>query len=450
MRRIGWYFKNVSFILLLICLFALFIRIYLFTAFRLWDEQVVQDKVIVGDAAGYNVLALGILDTRTFSDFGAFRTPIYPLFIAFIYFLFGIKPWIVLLLQLFLDTGIAIIVYFIAKEIFESKPIAFISAFLYSISFPSAYYSTRLLTEVPFTFVFTLAILIFIKGLKKKRLLDFALTGIFIGLATLTRPIAYYFPLVLLIVLTFSDSRAVQKLRNMVIMIIAFLIVVSVWQIRNLHVYGYYALTQQQGGNLLAINAAVTKADVEGISRVEARDKLIGHSLQGVTNLFKKSEICRKIAISYILQHPLVYIKCSFKGTVRMFLGMGRAGMSELLGITTEPPVITESLSYSASRIIENFYYELPIILLSIKQTIEYLFVFLGIIIMYFKDKKIFLLLLIMATLYFVVLTGPLGNSRYRVPIIPFYLIIGAKGIFETFRFANTKRKIHHILSRNA
>jgi hypothetical protein len=448
MRKVRDYFKNTGFILLLICFFALLIRVWLFVALQPWDEEVVQHKVIVGDANSYHTLALSILTTHSFSGFGANRTPCYPLFIAFIYFLFGVKPWIVLFLQLFLDTGTVIIVYFIAKELFKPKPVPLIAAFLYSISFPSAYYSTRLLTDIPFTFVFAIGILIFVRALKKNKLFGFMLTGFFIGLATLIRPIAQYFPLVLLIVLVLSNSRPIQKLRTISILLISFLIVVSAWQFRNLRVYGHYDLSIMRGYNL-CINVMITKAHMENISRKEAEKELVGASLNGVTDPFERSRIWRKIALPYISKHPLQYMKYHLKGVLKMFLGTGRSGILDIFGIKEEPPVITENLSDAARRIIKNFYNELPVLFLLIKQILEYMFLIIGLMVMSLKDKKIFLLLLIMTILYFVAATGHVGYSRFRVPIVPFYLIISAKGIFETFKFIQIRVRVRRTLPRD-
>lgn len=445
MKQVHRYLKNTGFILFLICLFAIFIRVLFFVALRPWDEQVVQNKVIIGDSHGYHELALGIIADRTFSGFAANRTPFYPLFIAFIYFLFTAEPWVVLFMQIFLDTAIVIIVYFIAKEIFESKQIPLIAAFLYAINFLSAYYSIRFLTEIMFTFVFALAILTFIRSLKKNKLWGFALTGLLIGIATLTRPIAQYFPPILFIILLFSNEGLGQKLRNMLILLIVFLAVTSTWQFRNLQSYGYYALSIKSGDALCCWHVAAVKAQVENIDRYEAIDRLVGDSLKGVTNRFERSKIYQKIALSYISEHPLQYIKYSLKGVIRIFLGTGRSGISDLFGTKTESVPPTERLSYTAYRIIKNIRSEVPTVILFIKQMIEYAFFAIGLIIMCTENKKLFLLLLIMTIFYFAALTGPIGYSRFRVPIVPFYLLISAKGIFETFKFIINKKRARHI-----
>jgi hypothetical protein len=198
----------------------------------------------------------------------------------------------------------------------------------------------------------------------------------------------------------------------------------------------------KSGHALCCWHVATVKAHVENIDRYEATDRLIGDSLKGVANPFKRSKIYKKIALSYISGHPMQYMKYSLKGIVKMFLGTGRSGISDLFGIKTQRGPVTEHLSLTGRRIIRNLYNETPTLILLIKQLLEYIFLMIGTIIMWRGDKtkKLFLLFLIMTILYFAALTGPIGYSRHRVPIVPFYLIISAKGILESFKFIRNKR----------
>src|SRR5674476_551093 len=68
--------------LLLIILLAFVIRIVLFVSLKPWDNEVVKQSVIIGDALEYHPLALSLLSDKSFEGFNALRTPGYPLFIA--------------------------------------------------------------------------------------------------------------------------------------------------------------------------------------------------------------------------------------------------------------------------------------------------------------------------------------------------------------------------------
>ncbi|MCG2705294.1 MAG: glycosyltransferase family 39 protein, partial [Candidatus Omnitrophica bacterium] len=372
----------------------------------------VQNKIVVGDSARYTKYAMGLLTNNSFSNFGALTVPGYPVFLAVVYSLFGIKPWLILLLQILMDTGIAIIVYFIAKDVFQSKKIALISAFLYSINFLSAYYSIRLLTEILFTFLFTLSILFFIKGLKKNKLSVFALAGLFAALATLVRPIAQYFPAVFLIILMLNGTTISQKLRNIAVLLLVFCAVISPWQLRNLRTYGYYSLSTTPGHVIGRAGTMLAKVNAENISRGKALEELVGNSLEGVTNPFEESKIYEKIAISYIVKNPFQYAKYFSKRIVMMYFGTARTGILDLFAIKAKPFPITEGIPLTAHKIIANLYNELPTLVLLAKQTLEYLFVVIGLVIVWPKDKRIFALLLIVIICYFTALSGVLAYSR--------------------------------------
>jgi len=434
MAGIRGYFKNTGRVLVFICVLSFLIRLSFFIALQPWSEKIVEGKVLVGDSSGYHMFALDILNTHSFANFDTFRTPGYPLLLAFVYSLLGIKPWIVLLLQIFMEVGLVIIVYLLSKAIFNSEQISLIAAFLYSINFLSAYYSVRLLTEISFTFIFALGILFFSGGLKYNKLSGFVLGGLFVGLATLIRPIAQYFPIVLVVVILFSSNKISQKLINVIAVLIVFFAIISPWQFRNLITYGYYELSTISGTGLARTSTILAKVNSEEIDRAEAKEELVGNAFEGVTNPFEAAKIYRKIAFSYISKNPIPYAKYYFKRIVMMFLGTSRVGISDLLGIKAKPFEITEGLSLTAHKIITKFYNELPTIVLFTKQTLEYLFLIIGLAIPWTKDKKIFALLLILIICYFAAATGAVGYSRFRVPIVPFYLLISAKGIYETFR----------------
>ncbi len=130
--------------IILIAGFALLLRIGFFIGVQPWDEQVSQETILVGDSDGYHNMALSIINSGSFSyhkympfekikgDVSAERTPGYPLFVSFVYFLFGVRPWLVILFQLLVNVGSLILIYVLAKKVFEKK-IAIIAALLYAI-----------------------------------------------------------------------------------------------------------------------------------------------------------------------------------------------------------------------------------------------------------------------------------------------------------------------------
>ncbi len=59
-------------ILLSMVLLALSVRVVFFLAVRPWEEQVLQEVILSGDAPYYHELAVHVLSEGSFSSFGSF------------------------------------------------------------------------------------------------------------------------------------------------------------------------------------------------------------------------------------------------------------------------------------------------------------------------------------------------------------------------------------------
>ena len=122
-----------------------------------WDETVLQNLILVFDALGYHNLGTSLLHHGIFPS--ALRTPGYPFFISLLYYIFGIKPWVVIICQIFIDSCTIILIYSLANSILDEKT-ATVAAGLYALDPIAIYYSNMLLTESFFTFLFFLSILL--------------------------------------------------------------------------------------------------------------------------------------------------------------------------------------------------------------------------------------------------------------------------------------------------
>jgi len=167
--------------IILIAGFALLLRIGFFMVVQPWDKQVLQETILVGDPDGYHNMALSIINSGSFSyhkympfekikgDVSAERTPGYPLFVSFVYFLFGVRPWLVILFQLLVNVGSLILIYVLAKKVFEKK-IAIIAALLYAIEPHAISLPIAFMTDTLFTFTFLASMLIFFYGIENNRI----------------------------------------------------------------------------------------------------------------------------------------------------------------------------------------------------------------------------------------------------------------------------------------
>ncbi len=438
-------YKNKA--LILIILFSLLIRGVFFYQVKPWEKEVVENKILISDAYGYHSLGCSIMKTGAFSSFKRLRTPGYPLFVAVFYYVFGVKVWVVLLAQLLLDVGTTIIVFFLAKILFKSKAASTIAAFLYSANLSSAFYTTRFLSEIPFTFVFALSVLLFVYALKGDKGPAWLLLAAFLmGVATQIRPILQYFILIPIFVLLLRKQKLLYKLRNVAVMFLAFAAVLAPWQFRNLIRFGDYSLTNDFGACLCWCNAAILKANVEKISLEEAREELLGGYIEGAANLTSlseewgqvSSELLIQIAKEYIMRHPWQYARLHLKGMINFFMGVGEAGIRDTFGLNMNKVVradYTISISDRLRKLIRDSreeYFLVPILVLIL--LMEYVFVIIGAIVMWFrKQQRLYIVLFGLTMIYFPTILGIMGYGRFKVPIVPFYLVLSAFGMVESF-----------------
>lgn len=445
---------------------ALIIRVSFFVSLRPWDEKVVEKDIIVYDAVGYNELALSFLSNRSFEDFDAFRTPGYPLFIAFIFDLSANSISLVLLVQILISL---LSVYYVYKigELSFSRKIGLISASLFTIDLLQVLYTVSLLTETVFVFLFLVSAYHFLKWLIENNLISLLLSALFLGLATLFRPIIFLFPIIIISFLFLSGNiRFMAKLKYSLLFCCIFLATISPWLIRNYSKYGEPKLTSISGSNLLYYNAAFTEAyktgnDIKVVQKTFEFEAIkLGLDTLDL-NSFKNSQICSGIAKKYIKENFLLCCKTHLIGIVGMYASLGKKSLSPIFHIESgtqnfdfiEGPDFLKSIReyFRNITLIEI----LLVFLMFLYLSINYLFSFYGIFIQVINNKthtkqislkniltsNLSMFFFILIILYFSVLTGIVGYSRYRLPFMPFINILCAVGIISFYDNSQSKTR---------
>ncbi len=199
---------------------------------------------LVGDEISYDQAAQALLAGQGITN--TFQPPLYSLFLALIYRIFGQNPVIVRLIQVLLNSLLCILIYLVGKKAFNTRiaTIALVIAVVYYDLFEM---SRFMLSENLFTFFLT-GVLYCLYQVKSKDPagINFyqAMAGILLGLATLTRGITVVFPVVLL----FWVIMTRQKMKNFLVIIVFFMLTMSPWVIRNYRVHGSLILTDTHGG----------------------------------------------------------------------------------------------------------------------------------------------------------------------------------------------------------
>ena len=239
-------------ILFLIFVIALILRI----GFIIFYEhgKMLQNEYYADDEYSYDQIATNFLKGGGFvTDDGYYarRAPVYPLFLATIYFIFGHSFVAARFTQAIIGALSCIIIYLIAKELFEGNS-GLIAAFITAVYYPFILQPAYLLTEVLFTFNLALSIFFFLRYYARKRIFLLFAASIIFGIASLCRAVIFPFALFIsawLFIVYWPGKKIAIKASA--IFCLAIIIMVLPWTLRNFRIYHAFIPITIESGRLL-------------------------------------------------------------------------------------------------------------------------------------------------------------------------------------------------------
>lgn len=386
--------KCEKFILLTFFLVAFLLRIVAVLNFT------GKDTLTVSDEEYYNTIATNLSTYGEFSYDKGISTsgtvPIYPFFLSAVYSISNHNYQLVRLIQAILGSLVCIVIYFISKRLTDKK-VALTSGIIASIYPALVNYPKYLLTETLFTFLFALAVLYLLKTKQDVSVKSAVITGILIGVTSLTRPITVLFPLLVTIwMMTPYSGNLRKRLKNLSIVLAFFLLTLTPWIVRNFIVHNEFVFTTNLGYTFYGANNPLAKGSFTDIRKTEP-------SLQELTQQLSETET-NKI----YLEKGLEFIRSQF------LLKLFKLSARKLLHLFS--PFCPRGYIISFGIII-------PLSIIGIFQSLKY--------------RKILLL-------YFVIFHFALGtvifygSLRFRVPLLPYLIIFASMGIVHLYtRFSN-------------
>ena len=229
MELSGFFFRNKFIISILI--FALIIRLaYIFF---------VPQFPLLKDDLQYNVIAGNLLGGKGFSydsvNPTAARGPVYPAFLAAIYFLFGQSYPAARLAQAVISALNCLLIYWIGKKLY-SRAVGLSASLMMSIYPSTIGYTGLLYSETLSACLVSASILLFIVSKKKSKFGLFVVTGVFLGLTVLCYPKFILLPFVLVLFGLWSNNLS-RKYILLGGFILGTVLTLSFWTIRNFIVF---------------------------------------------------------------------------------------------------------------------------------------------------------------------------------------------------------------------
>lgn len=371
------------------------------------------------------------------------RVPFYPIFMAFFYFIFGHHLIAVRIAQAVLSLITALFAYLIARRIafqgrLSSLPVLS-AAFNLLCPFLIIFVSI-LFTETLDTFLITLALLLFIYGISSGKKVQYFFSGAAMGLAFLTRPEAFAFPLLLsaaLLLVNLRNPR--QAIKYAGIFLLPFFLLWGAWIARNYFTFHKFVPITTQDAALLLIGTYPPNRYEKDFPK-DIKDEYIKFRFVPEKERIGVVIDMRKRAIQRILDQPLLYIAYCLQripilwvNSYAHYIGIDTALGDLARGFISGVKGHKESLRSAGQILIKSFLYSVNIF---------YLVTGLwGIILLMKYWLKIYPLYL--ALVYFTLIHLPLGDAspRYVVKILPVLLIFSAAGALNMY--SRSKNRIY-------
>ena len=410
------------------------------------------ERAYAPDTPTYLAPALKLLASGLYPADSAWRTPGYPLFLALIYRLGGGQPFLVVLAQVLLSTLTVFLTYRLGLRLL-SRPAALIGTLLLAVSVESITQGFYLLTETLFTTLLAAGLLAWVRAWQEKRLLWTWVAALLLGLGTLVRPVAVFFPALLALAWFFRPGLAwLRRLSFAALLLAVYLLSLLPWLVRNQVVLGIPTISTISNYNLLYYNAASLEASLQHQSQAEVVAAYPARIQAALTaNGWADTEANRdrvegSLARQILLAHPARYLFIHLRSDLNGLIP-DVTGPTEILGLTVGQKGTLSVLNQSGLlAAIRNYYggqwwillLTLPVILLL---GLVYLLDLAGTIALARGRAGLAAFVLLAPALYFILLPGAASLPRFRVPVMPLLCLLAGLGGGWTWETVRARRK---------
>ncbi len=268
------------------------------------------------DAKAYNSIAWSLVQgtgytetTNPIPDAAIGRLgPGYEFFLAFWYFLFGQKLWIIWILQSFLHVASGFILYLLIKEFYHGEKreeFASLAAGIYIFFIDLLEFPAMLMTETLYMFLVLLGIYYGLRMWRGPTLKNSSLATVFLTLAILVRPPAL---IVLVVLLLYLLVRKHFKL--VLACVVISILLLTPWTVRNYKVYNRLIVTSAILGYDIWVGNNPQSNHIGELTATKEIDKFSEEKGLFEANKRGKSEV-----LNLLFSHPKEFIKLQLTKT---------------------------------------------------------------------------------------------------------------------------------------
>ncbi|MDI1235621.1 MAG: hypothetical protein PSX81_15190 [bacterium] len=282
-------------------------------------------------------------------------------------------------------------------------------------------YANLIMTEIWLQFIILMLLNYFLFYRDSKKWQVYASILCIAGIAL--KPVIIFLALIFPALIIYFYYKKLN-LRLIVISILPaiFVLLTIQWNAKRTGSYQYSAISTI---NLLHYNAYTLLIHEEGISKADSTiDDITKQSLQRAS-YSEQQKYKEKAAKSIIGNHIGAYTYLHLRGAFLCLLDPGRFDITQFFNLPH-----TQNLVYEASKknnklqLVKSFINPLGIVLIGLFACNIFKLIF-GVKFIFSKHtKSLNKFLLLLFPLYIILITGPIGSSRFAIPFIPIYFAI--------------------------
>ena len=363
------------------------------------------------DSEAYDSFALQMLKGNFVHQDSIYLNPLYPVFLAIIYLIFGHSQFPVAVFQSVLDSSSCLIIYYIASTLFTT-PVGIIAAFFYAFYGIAIFYTGILLSPTIEIFSTLLLITSLLLAERKGWLGFFLISGIVLGTVTLLRPNIGLFLLFLPLWCwtSLKNKWGIRRsLQGIFLLLIGFFIVSSLITVRNYMIEKRLSISSLGGINFYIGNNP--KATGLFMCPYGISDSPIEEIKSSI--YYAEKETGKKLTPSqashYWLFKGLMFIKDNPLDALFLFL--------KKCALFWRKEEIPLNINYPLSRSFAPLL-QLPLISFGIIAPLALLGIILSL-----RKKNSILLLTLFTFSYMLSVILFFVSARYRLPIVPSLII---------------------------
>lgn len=374
----------------------------------------------------------------------------------------------VLWLQVIASAFIPILMFYLALIFFPGLySVAFTAAWIACFHLGFVLYAGFFMTETFFIIFFLLFLCCFLPLLfkqEKSLLLSSAGAGVFLGIASLIRPVGHYLVFLSMLLLAAVSFPWQKKIQAMTTFFLGWICSVGWWLVRNYMLLGHLFFHTLPGGHFLYLSAARVAMHIHHITYQDARqllheqaDALMAQEALRLGHELSPIEAClvnERLARDYFLKSPLVTIRLWATDVFRALFSLYSAELLYLENNRKEISYFDKGHGLK-QMFLRYLFPTTDLYWLRLLIYLEIIFFFLMLLgyagfcitafLVYWRTgSQVLLMRAFVATvviLFFIIIALAGGYARMRLPAEPF-LIIGAS-LFWIDLVGKSRRFVH-------